>query len=550
MSVAFLPPTPAPPRLLWVSGEERRPLTLWRTPFSIGRRHDRDLVLDDPHVSRQHAEIALSEGPEGPEYLVHDLGSRHGTWVNGQRVELSPLHPGDRIEFGTRSGGMLVFEPVTGAAQEFLQQMAALERRGPESDLEKLTVFLDLARRLHSGNMLEEVLATLLDATVRLTGAERGFVFLRRADGTLTPVAGRDASGHSLAADTTLSRSIVEEAACCSTEFLLTDTLSASLIRTRTSVVAHDLRMILCLPLRRRHADASGEHESIMGVIYFDSHLPGSRLSTLSRDILLVIATEAAALIENARLIEAEAQTARYRQELAIAAAIQHELLPARLPHPEHAAVRFHCLPCYEVGGDFIDVVEQPDALALAIADVCGKGISAALLASTLQGMIHAQLHARLPLDEIATALHDFLRERQLQDHYITLILARMEPAGRLQWLNCGHVPPLLVQHDASRLLLEGGMPLGLPIGPGRLPVETTALTPGDRLLLLTDGVTEAEQDDEAFGEERLLLATRGQDPFHDVLEALHAFRSTAPLQDDCTVLEVHYRGIPARQAA
>ena len=545
MSAAFPPPTPAPPRLLWISGEERRPLTLWRPPFSIGRRHDRDLVLDDPHVSRQHAEIVLTEGPDGPEYFVRDLGSRHGTWLNGQRVEMAALHPGDRIEFGTRNGGLLVFEPVTGAAQEFLQQMAALERRGPESDLEKLTVFLDLARRLHSGNMLEEVLATLLDATVRLTGAERGFVFLRRADGTLTLVAGRDTAGHSLAADATLSRSIVEEAACCSTEFLLTDTLSASLVRTRNSVLAHDLRMILCLPLRRRHTDVSGEQERIMGVIYFDSHVPGSRLSTLSRDILLAIATEAAALIENARLMEAEAQTARYRQELTIAAAIQHELLPARLPHTEHAEVRFHCLPCHEVGGDFIDVVEQPDALALAIADVCGKGISAALLASTLQGMIHAQLHARLPLNEIAMALHGFLRERQLQDHYITLILARIEPAGQLQWLNCGHVPPLLIQRDASRVLPEGGMPLGLPFGPGDLPVQTIRLDSGDRLLLLTDGVTEAEQDGDLFGEERLLRATRGEDPFRDVLDALDSFQGAAPLQDDCTVLEVHYRDEP-----
>ncbi len=545
MSAGFPPPSPALPRLLWISGNERRPLTVWQTPFSIGRRHDRDLVLDDPFVSRQHAEIVRIDNPDGSEYQVRDLGSRHGTWLNGQRVECAPLHPGDKMEFGARTGDLLVFEPVTGAAQEFLQQMAALEGRGPGSDLEKLTVFLDLARRLHSGNMLEEVLATLLDATVRLTGAERGFVFLRRAEGTLTPVAGRDAGGNPLAADATLSRSIVEEAACSSTEFLLTDTLSASLARARASIRAHDLRMILCLPLRRRHADASGEHESIMGVIYFDSHVPGNRLSSLSRDILLAIATEAAALIENARLMEAEAQTARYRQELAIAAAIQHELLPARLPHPEHASIRFHCLPCHEVGGDFIDVVEQPDALALAIADVCGKGISAALLASTLQGMIHAQLHAHLPLNEIAVALHGFLRERQLQDHYITLILARIEPTGRLQWLNCGHVPPLLIQHDASHVLPEGSMPLGLPIGPGHLPVQTIRLHSGDRLLLLTDGVTEAEQEGNLFGETRLLRATRGEDPFRDVLDALHSFQGAAPLQDDCTVLEVHYRDEP-----
>jgi len=544
MSAGLPPPVPIPPRLLWISGEERRPLTLWRAPFSVGRRHDQDLVLGDPRVSRQHAEIVQAPGPEGVEYWVRDLGSRHGTWVNGQRVENCLLHPGDRVEFGTRTGDTLVFEPVTGAAQEFLQQMAALEQRGPESDLEKLTVFLDLARRLHSGNMLEEVLATLLDATLRLTGAERGFVFLRRSDGTLAPVAGRSSSGEPLAADNSISRSIIEEASCCLTEFLITDTLTVSMVRERESIFAHDLRMILCLPLRQGHTGAAGDQETVMGVIYFDSHIAGCRLSTLSRDILRAIATEAAALIENARLMEAETQAMRYRQELEIAAAIQQELLPVQLPHPEHAAVRFHCLPCHEVGGDFIDAVEQPDALAIAVADVSGKGISAALLASTLQGMIHAQLHARLPLDEIAAALHAFLRERQLEDRFVTLILARLEPAGHLQWLNCGHVPPLLIQNQGSRLLTEGTLPLGLPLPPIGLSVQHLDLSPGERLLLITDGVTDSEQNGEFFGDDRLLQATRGRDPFRDVLSALHDFRKDAPLEDDCTVLELHYRGI------
>lgn len=544
MSSSLSPPARVPPRLLWMSGEERRTILLWRTPFTIGRRHDQDLVLADPRASRQHAEIVEQRGAAGNEYWLQDLGSRHGTCVNGERVEGCRLHPGDRIEFGTSSGDMLVFEPATGTAREFLQQMAALEGRGPESDLEKLSVFLDLARRLHLGNMLEDVLATLLEATLRLTGAERGFVFLRRADGGMAPAAGRNAAGEPVAADASISRSVLEEAAVSSTEFLITDTLAASRLRDRQSILAQDLRMILCLPLRPAQPPENEGRSQVMGVLYLDSRVARARLSSLSRDILRAIATEAAALIEHARLLEAEARAARYRQELEIAAAIQQGLLPRQLPSAPHALLRYHCLPCQEVGGDFIVAVEHEGALSLAIADVSGKGISAALLANTLQGMIHAQLRAALPLDEIAVALHEFLRERPLEEHYVTLVLARLDAAGNLEWLNCGHVPPLLIQPPNARLLEATTTPLGLPLALADLPRQHLQLAAGERLLLVTDGVTESEREGEYFGQQRLMeAATSGNDSFLDVLTALHQFRQDAPLEDDCTLVELLYRG-------
>src|SRR5262249_57606084 len=104
-----------------------------------------------------------------------------------------------------------------------------------------------------------------------------------------------------------------------------------------------------------------------------------------SQDILRAIATDTATLIENARLVQAEEATRRYQQELAIAASMQQGLMAVTIPEVPFARMRGRNLSCKEIGGDFFDAVNTQDELAVVVADVCGKGVSAALLASTLQ---------------------------------------------------------------------------------------------------------------------------------------------------------------------
>src|SRR5882724_12548187 len=110
------------PRLLLVEGGVQRTLTVNRSPFTVGRKADRDLVIPDARVSREHAEIVSEEG----KFLVIDIASRHGTFVNGHRVQRHPLQAGDRVEFGVRDSVHAIFQPglsVVSPAREFLDQL-------------------------------------------------------------------------------------------------------------------------------------------------------------------------------------------------------------------------------------------------------------------------------------------------------------------------------------------------------------------------------------------------------------------------------------------
>ena len=198
------------PVLVFVDGVSQRSIPLERTPFSVGRKSGKDLVVGDARVSRDHAQIVS----EGADFFLLDQGSKHGTYVNGERIERKKLERNDRIEFGMRDGAYLLFNPVSTQstpAREFLSQIHGMEVKSGASDLEKLTLFLEAARKLNTTSVLDEVLVTLIEATLRLTGAERGYVFLRGPDGNLRLAVGRTHKGEPLSDDTTISRSIIEE---------------------------------------------------------------------------------------------------------------------------------------------------------------------------------------------------------------------------------------------------------------------------------------------------------------------------------------------------
>jgi serine phosphatase RsbU (regulator of sigma subunit) len=537
------------PELIFMQESEQRNMTLDHTPFTIGRRTDRDLIIADPRVSRDHASI-LSEGGD---YVIVDMGSKHGTFVNGERIERHKLNTNDRVEFGARGGPCVVFNPTsvgTSSAREFLDQISGIEVRSGASDLEKLTFFLEAARKLNTTGVVEEILVTLIDSTLRLTGAERGCVFLRDPDGRLRLAAGRNSRGEAMADETTISRSILEEAARGASAFVVTDTAKSADVAQRKSIIAYDLRTVICIPLRKtkvkeRALDVTimGGLPEIMGVLYLDSRYASRDLSKVSKDILTTIATEAASLVENARLVQAEASARRYQQELSIAASIQQRLMAVTIPELSFATIEARNLACRDVGGDFYDVIPTPEGVAVVVTDVCGKGISAALLASILQGMVYSQLCNRVPLPEVVDSTNRFLCQKSLGEKYATLVIAHLKASGELEFVNCGHVPPLLIASGSISRLFESNVPVGLlpdiAYSSGRRQMK-----PGDRLVLITDGVTEAENPaGEFFGDERLEKAAAGESPFRDILSAVRTFCAGRPLGDDCTVFELTYKG-------
>ncbi len=267
-----------------------------------------------------------------------------------------------------------------------------------------------------------------------------------------------------------------------------------------------------------------------------------------ARDVqtLRLFANQAAIAIENARLHRQALEQERLERELDLAADIQRRLLPTELP--EVAGFEFcgWSRPARHVGGDFYDLALAEDgSVQLALADVAGKGMPAALLVSTLHSALRLLLDARAFDAKLVERLNRHVAESSASNKFITMTAARLEPAsGGLSYVNAGHNPPLLVRAAGDvEELPSGGMPLGI-FGGAKFRAERVELAEGDLLCIFSDGITECENaEGEEFGAERLaeLLRELSIEPLTEVMAAIDAavteFAAGAAQGDDQTVV-------------
>ena len=524
--------------LMVIEGAESRRMPLDVLPFTIGRSHGSHLVLRDGRASRNHAQIVYE--PDG--YYVVDQQSRRGTFVNGKRIERERLARGMTVAFGGQDGPQIIFdsERPESTASELLTQATALQG-SRRSELAALSALLEVAQKLNTSTVLEDVIITVLDKAIQLTHAERGYMFLRDAEGNFELSAGRTHRGLALREDSDISHSVIEEAVHSAREFLVTEEDDSDQLAGRHSVENFGLRSVICIPLRHRER-AAAEAGQVYGVLYLDSRSLAGRLSSTEQEVLRSLAGEVAILVENASLFRSREQARRYEQELSIASAIQQRLMAMNLPQVPFARVAAHCEPCHQIGGDFYDAVWTPAGLSVVLADIAGKGISAALLASVLQGLAYSQLKTGAPLAEVATNLHAYLCEKEIGEKYATMLLLRVDAQGGVELVNCGHLPPLLISAGKVTETPVHNPPIGL-WPPAEFHGSRCELRPGDRLLAFTDGVTEAAAGSDFFGSERVCgLAARGCS-VQELVAEVRAFCRFEPPQDDCTALEIAFTG-------
>ena len=515
-------------RLAVREADQTRTVTIDSVPFTIGRQADSNLYLTNAQISRKHA--IIHQDANG--FFLQDLGSRQGTLVNGVRAVTARLNSGDRVELGA-SGVTLLFvtseERTT--ARTILTQISSADAG---SELEKLSLFLQAAQSFNSTRVLEDILSTMIEYTLRLTGAERGFVFLGDSPATLALECALNREGQRIVDDKKISHSIVRDAVMSGQEYILGDVSGEGQPVGRESIVAHELRSVLAIPLRGRNSDR------LLGLLYLDSRLRAGTLNRVSRDILHAIATEAANLVENARMVQAERAADLMRNELAIAASIQQSLIPSNLPSFPEMKLMAKTVPCTEVGGDFYDVIPVEDGFVAIVADVSGKGVSAALLASVIQGMMYAQLKSCASLVDAVTAVNAFLCSRVSGQKYVTLVAARYQNGSAVEIINCGHVAPLLIHSDQRIETIPGSnVPVGLLCD---ATFESFPLNPppGTRLVLLSDGVTETEDPEGTqFGSTEIAQELAAPDPIHAVFASMHRFSGGAVPSDDCTMLVI-----------
>jgi sigma-B regulation protein RsbU (phosphoserine phosphatase) len=303
-----------------------------------------------------------------------------------------------------------------------------------------------------------------------------------------------------------------------------------------------------------RVAVALRARDDVVGILLLGPPVSGAGSDGPSeRGALSACAPQVALMLENGRLTSRILENEKVRRDLALAAEVQRRLLPEGPPELAAAALVAVSLPARSVGGDYYDFIDGGDGwLGIALADIAGKGIPAALIMSSVRMALRVLASERgISLPDLSTRMNHLLHQATPANSYATFFYARIDDqARRLRYVNAGHLPPILVRSGELQELTTGGSVIGLIDG---LSYEEgdIALQPGDVLVAFTDGVPEAQNPAEAeFGDERLkeLLARIAHLDAHDIAERLlaelKAWIQDASQYDDLTFIVLKVNNI------
>jgi serine phosphatase RsbU (regulator of sigma subunit) len=530
--------------------------------YKIGRSPRNDLVLDDPSLSRIHAELFHSGGA----WYIRDRGSANGTFVGETRISAPvSLAPGIRVVVGRSSleiegdgrsethvalmntpfdtAGATMFSasgPVTGPMSG---PGAEIEITQPVARPEALRMleFIERANlELLAHEPLDVLLPKVIDLIFEAVKPDRAALLALDEQGQLVSRAARADTG-SIAISKTIASTVIEQQASILTQ----DAEGDARFGSRQSVVG--LRALMAVPMIDRRG--------VSGLIYADSRSMERQFDEDDLRLLTVLAKVSAVQIENARLFQVHLEEQRLERELRDAAAIQRRLLPRK--SPEIPGYTFHgtSIPCHEVGGDYFGCVPvDAGSFRMALADVSGKGMPAALLMAAFQSTWVARAETGRDLEWLVDGLNAAVEERAPEDRFVTLFAADLDAAKhRLRWANAGHAPPplLLRASGESEQLFTGNVPVGM-FPEFDYEVRELILEPGDTVFACSDGVTDAQDaNGNMFGDERLvaLLQQLAGRPAGEIVlavqEAVRSFAGGQDLPDDVTLLALVREGGP-----
>ena len=548
------------PRLVVIDPNgSRRDVPIATFPFRIGRQAGNELTLRDSRVSRQQAQIT----DVGGTMVLEDMGSSHGTFVNGEKILRHELKISDQIDFGVPDSYRVVYVGEGATIDELVERIQApAPSQSGARELHHLSVLLDVARSLSSGLSLEDILATVVDAAIAVTRTERGVLLLSNAAGKLeTAVARNSQRGTLRPEDMQVSQGVLKRVASSRRELIVGDTVAdaadAGRINQGESITRLDLHTVVAIPIDKKpvieavDVTVAARQSELLGILYLDSRAPSSTFSALDREVVRTLAHEAATLIENARLFANARLKARLDHDIEIASKLQQGLLPKALPNLPDVAVAGSTLACYSVGGDCFDVIELDGGRhGFFVGDISGKGIPAALLATLLQGIFFTTASMDIALTGVFSRVNRYLCERAGGDRYATVFYGVLDKKGSFEYVNAGHVPPLIRRASGAIERLDlASFPVGM-FPEAEYESAAVKLEKGDYLVIYTDGVSEAVNvQTEMFEEERLrhmLENFKGQtveELAETIREGVKTFTEGAAQSDDITILVVQYKG-------
>jgi len=287
-------------------------------------------------------------------------------------------------------------------------------------------------------------------------------------------------------------------------------------------------------------------HGDVVGVMALEFEYGYDEIKAEELDLLVSMTNRVALESENIGLLEERIEKNRMEEQLAMARTVQEQILPSKLPETPGILLSAQCRFCLEVAGDMFDVIELSDNKTLVtIGDVSGKGAGAAMIMANLQAAIRALAVEEMPLKRIIKRANEELFKTTSPEQYITYFAAVIDPgSNEMTYVNAGHNSPILVRNDGKvDYLDEGGMILGA-LSFSDYDETTIPFEKGDILVAYTDGISEAENEEEImYGEEaleELVLLNLDKQPeeIADVIiETINQYQGDAPATDDITLV-------------
>ena len=527
----------------------------------VGRSSSADVTLLGEGVSRRHLELVRDAAGR---WTVRDLGSRNGTSVDGEAVDEVRLRPGQvirvaqyelRVDGAEPHGATTLHRTSTIEDGGAVRVNTLLDVEPPHIDARHLTALQSFARSLidePSAPRRLGLLGALMIGPV-MGGRHAAVLRVQTAQIDEPELIGEPFTTTGLPGGLHLSRTALRALVETGEPVLATDARSAdaagALALSLSPDTEADAIAVLACPL------ASGDEG--MTVLYVV--MPGDR-GTGEWLALTSLVAEAHRQAEDAWKARVAAEAAaRIEQDLERAREVQHSLLPTGLvdlSSDTSLDIALHFEPCLDVGGDYADVIRLPDGrLLFCLADVCGKGIQAALIASAVRTFVHATVAEAETFDlaELIHRLHRYLLASVPEWSFVTMVVLRVDPAtGAAEAVSAGHLPILQLKADGKVHEVGAASQPPLGIDPASATAEPLQLDPGDVLAIYSDGLTEVVVDTKRWlGIEGLGAVLRDARPTPEtsaadiadaVARKLAAVQITDEAGDDQTLLIVRRR--------
>jgi sigma-B regulation protein RsbU (phosphoserine phosphatase) len=537
-------------KLLCIEGE----LTSREFPVGelciIGRSTAAHVHLDDPAVSRQHAKITRLTN----KFVIEDLESGWGTQLNGHYISAAYLRHNDEITIAGTSFRFFDQKRERSLSDEYAKICDAegQPRIGvddshprylptpPDASMSSLTRQIDrvhalsavgqsASRAVDQRAMLDEVLATMLD-------------LFSHADRAMVAIIG--SKDEKLSIQAVAMREGTRDA-----KFVIAGPLSEQVLVRGRPVIFNPsdapragragARPLMVAPMVSR--------EQVLGLIYVDAKPKSAPMTEQDLEVLKCIAANVALSVHNDRLVEQLHTQSQTRHELAAAYEVQRRFLPRRVPKMPGFSFWSHYDPCRDVGGDLYDFINLgAGKLGVVVGDVAGKGLPAALVMAWITSQLRLAAYEESAPDRVLARVNTAFLETKQDEIFVTLLFGVLDwKAQSLALCNAGHIPPLVYRWSTRKVevVKEGvGMPVGM-VADAELQVHTIKLDPGDTVMMVTDGVTEAMNTEERmFGLEGLRSAVGRSLPpaanmVSDVLARMREFVGEAPQYDDITLV-------------